>query len=126
MGKAKKAVKKLINPIATPVEHMLLESYEGPKRAERMAKAQSTAAMAAAEMQASAIRQASASQANLVNQQAQGAAQAQQHGGSWWPDWMRWLRKHAGALRRAPTRQGNSRYPVMEAAPGAYVRVRVH
>jgi len=53
-------------------------------------------------------------------------AQAQQHGGSWWPDWMQWLRKHAGTLRRAPTRQGNSRYPVMEAAPGAYVRVRVH
>jgi len=51
---------------------------------------------------------------------------AQRHAGSWWPDWMQWLRAHAGKLRRAPARQGNSRYPVIEAAPGAYVNVRAH
>jgi len=51
--------------------------------------------------------------------------QAQHHTGSWWPDWTQWLREHAGALRIAPTRQGNPRYPVIEAAPGAYVKVKV-
>jgi len=50
---------------------------------------------------------------------------AQRHAGSWWPDWMEWLGAHAGALRRAPARQGNPRYPVIEAAPGAYVKIKV-
>jgi len=52
--------------------------------------------------------------------------QAQSHAGSWWPDWVQWLGEYAGALRRAPTRPGNSRYSVIEPAPGSYVRVRVH
>jgi len=51
--------------------------------------------------------------------------QAQRHPGSWWPDWTQWLHEHAGKLRTAPTRQGNPRYPVIEAAPGAYVKVKV-
>jgi len=51
-------------------------------------------------------------------------AQAQSHPGSWWPDWAQWLAQHAGVLRRAPARQGNAQYPVREAAPGTYVRVK--
>jgi len=49
---------------------------------------------------------------------------AQRHVGSWWPDWIEWLSAHAGPLRRALTQAGNPRYPVIEAAPGAYAKVR--
>lgn len=52
-------------------------------------------------------------------------SQAQSHPGSWWTDWTQWLATHSGAQRRAPARQGNQRYPVIEAAPGSYVGVRV-
>jgi len=49
---------------------------------------------------------------------------AQRHEGSWWPDWIDWLRARAGKLRQAPAQAGNVRYPVIEAAPGAYVQTR--
>jgi len=68
MGKkVKKVVRKLINPVATPVESYLLNSYDQPRQAEKAAKAQVTA-----------INAASASQASHLTQQAQGAAYAQQ------------------------------------------------
>jgi len=51
--------------------------------------------------------------------------EAQRHAGSWWPDWIEWLGVHAGALRRAPAQAGNPRYPVIEAAPGTYVKIKV-
>jgi len=44
--------------------------------------------------------------------------------GSWWPDWSEWLRQHAGTLRKAPAKLGNTRHKPLEPAPGAYVRVR--
>lgn len=44
--------------------------------------------------------------------------------GSWWPDWLEWLKTHAGDLRNAPTRPGNTRHKAVEPAPGSYVRVR--
>ena len=51
-------------------------------------------------------------------------AEAAEIQGSWWPDWSEWLQQHAGALRKAPARPGNTRYKVLEAAPGSYVKVR--
>jgi len=51
-------------------------------------------------------------------------AQAQEHPGSWWPDWAGWLAGHAGARRKAPRRAGNARYRPLEPAPGSYVKVR--
>lgn len=44
--------------------------------------------------------------------------------GSWWPDWLTWLEPHAGGMRKAPARPGNTRHKALESAPGAYVRVR--
>lgn len=44
--------------------------------------------------------------------------------GSWWPDLARWLKTHSGPMRKARTRLGSTRYPVIEDAPGRYVRVR--
>ena len=44
--------------------------------------------------------------------------------GSWWPHWYAWLDRHAGRLRAATRRCGNARYPVIEPAPGRYVKVR--
>jgi polyhydroxyalkanoate synthase len=49
-------------------------------------------------------------------------ARATSHAGSWWPHWLRWLAPHAGASRSAPEALGSSRYPVIEPAPGRYVR----
>jgi polyhydroxyalkanoate synthase subunit PhaC len=42
--------------------------------------------------------------------------------GSWWPDWSRWLARHAGPLKSAPTRYGNATHKPMEPAPGSYVK----
>jgi len=51
---------------------------------------------------------------------------AQRHDGSWWPNWLQWLGEHAGNLRRAPKQAGNAQYPVIEAAPGAYVNTKAY
>ena len=47
---------------------------------------------------------------------------AQQVEGSWWPAWTDWLRGHAGPLVAAPRQAGNADFPVIEAAPGRYVK----
>ncbi len=49
---------------------------------------------------------------------------AQEHPGSWWPTWSAWLDGHGGAWVKAPTHPGSKAYPVLEAAPGSYVRRR--
>ncbi|WP_077002292.1 class I poly(R)-hydroxyalkanoic acid synthase [Variovorax sp. KK3] len=42
--------------------------------------------------------------------------------GSWWPEWTRWLATHAGAQVAAPKKAGSRAHPVIEPAPGRYVR----
>ncbi|MEO8442795.1 MAG: class I poly(R)-hydroxyalkanoic acid synthase, partial [Betaproteobacteria bacterium] len=44
--------------------------------------------------------------------------------GSWWPDWINWLRGYGGVQIPAPAAAGNENYPPLEPAPGRYVRVR--
>jgi len=51
-------------------------------------------------------------------------AGAQEHPGSWWPDWMAWLGRHAGQKRAASATLGNAHYPAIEPAPGRYVKQR--
>lgn len=51
-------------------------------------------------------------------------AAAQEHTGSWWPDWAAWLAQYAGATKQAPARPGNRQYKPLEPAPGSYVSVR--
>lgn len=50
---------------------------------------------------------------------------ATEHPGSWWTAWSDWLRTHAGKQIAAPRRAGDAAHPVLEAAPGRYVKVRV-
>ncbi|MFZ5568390.1 MAG: PHA/PHB synthase family protein [Pseudomonadota bacterium] len=48
---------------------------------------------------------------------------AEEHGGSWWPDWAAWLKAHAGQQIAAPKKYGKgSKYKAIEAAPGRYVK----
>ncbi len=47
---------------------------------------------------------------------------AQSVPGSWWPAWTAWLANHGGALVAAPKRLGNRKHPVIEPAPGRYVK----
>ena len=49
---------------------------------------------------------------------------ARERPGSWWNDWSQWLAGHGGRRVPARARQGNARYPVIEPAPGRYVKVR--
>ncbi|MGA3220470.1 MAG: alpha/beta fold hydrolase, partial [Acidimicrobiales bacterium] len=48
-------------------------------------------------------------------------AGAQEVAGTWWEDWVAWLRPRSGALRTTPP-MGNAAYPAGEEAPGTYVR----
>jgi len=52
-------------------------------------------------------------------------AQTEEHKGSWWPRWAKWLDAHGGGKRKAPARAGNAKYKPIESAPGRYVRHRV-
>ncbi len=47
---------------------------------------------------------------------------AKEHPGSWWPDWDGWLKGHGGKQVAAPKTPGNRQYPVIEPAPGRYVK----
>jgi polyhydroxyalkanoate synthase len=49
---------------------------------------------------------------------------ATEHPGSWWPEWSRFLAKHAGEKVRAPRKFGNAKYKPIEPAPGRYVKVK--
>jgi len=50
--------------------------------------------------------------------------EAQQTEGSWWPDWYKWLSSHSG--EQVPARvPGAGRLPVIEEAPGSYVKLRL-
>lgn len=48
---------------------------------------------------------------------------AEEHAGSWWPDWHRWLSRKSG--ERVPARKpGDGKLKVIEDAPGSYVKIR--
>ena len=49
---------------------------------------------------------------------------AQEHPGSWWPEWVAFLGEHAGKKVNAPRRLGNADYKPIEPAPGRYVKVK--
>jgi polyhydroxyalkanoate synthase subunit PhaC len=49
-------------------------------------------------------------------------ADATQQAGSWWKHWAAWLSRQSGVQKPAVTDLGNPQYPVLEAAPGRYVK----
>ncbi len=50
-------------------------------------------------------------------------AKAKEHAGSWWPDWLEWIKARNSA--EVPAREpGGGRLAPLEDAPGSYVRVR--
>jgi polyhydroxyalkanoate synthase subunit PhaC len=49
-------------------------------------------------------------------------AAAQEHPGSWWSDWSRWLKAYGGAMKPAPRQYGNAKHRPLEPAPGSYVK----
>ncbi len=49
-------------------------------------------------------------------------AAATEKPGSWWGDWAAWLKPHGGAMKPAPKTQGSRKFPVIESAPGRYVK----
>ncbi len=50
-------------------------------------------------------------------------AKATEHKGSWWPDWLDWLKRHGAPEVPARVPGGETLKPI-EDAPGSYVRVR--
>lgn len=48
---------------------------------------------------------------------------AEQHPGSWWDDWFTWLAGHGGERQPAVANIGNDKYPILEPAPGRYVKL---
>ena len=49
---------------------------------------------------------------------------ARSSGGSWWPAWTEWLQARAGVQVPARRQLGTSDFPVIEAAPGRYVKAK--
>jgi polyhydroxyalkanoate synthase len=45
---------------------------------------------------------------------------AEANKGSWWPDWMAWLKSHSGKWIDSPA-VGNENYPSLVPAPGTYI-----
>jgi polyhydroxyalkanoate synthase len=50
-------------------------------------------------------------------------AKAQEHPGSWWPDWLQWIRKQDSTEVKARPPGGGKLKPI-EDAPGTYVMVK--
>lgn len=48
-------------------------------------------------------------------------ADADRHEGSWWPEWLGWLRRHARGPMRKPPASRSRRGAELQAAPGSYV-----
>jgi polyhydroxyalkanoate synthase len=46
--------------------------------------------------------------------------------GSWWTHWTKWLVEKSGELLKAPKELGSKAYPVIEPAPGRYVKEGIH
>jgi polyhydroxyalkanoate synthase len=52
-------------------------------------------------------------------------AGAQEHAGSWWPEWSAWLQPHGGKQIAAPRTYGRgTKYKAIEPAPGRYVKAK--
>jgi polyhydroxyalkanoate synthase len=51
-------------------------------------------------------------------------ASATEYPGSWWTDWANWLEAFKGPSRPAPIAYGDVRHPVLEPAPGRYVKLK--
>ena len=47
---------------------------------------------------------------------------AEETPGSWWPDWDAWMKQHSSGGVAAPAQQSNAQYPIVESAPGRYVK----
>ena len=52
---------------------------------------------------------------------AQWLEKATQHKGSWWPDWLAWIKKRSGALVASPAALGSLDHRPLCDAPGVYV-----
>jgi polyhydroxyalkanoate synthase len=52
--------------------------------------------------------------------------QAEEHKGSWWPDWLAWLKRQDGATVKATGARvpGKGKLKAVEDAPGSYVKAR--
>jgi polyhydroxyalkanoate synthase len=50
-------------------------------------------------------------------------AKAKEHPGSWWPDWLAWLKDQDDTTAKA-RKPGGGKLKAIEDAPGSYVKVR--
>jgi len=51
-------------------------------------------------------------------------AKAKEHPGSWWPDWLTWLKRQGGSERVPARHPGGGSLKPIEDAPGRYVKMR--
>ena len=58
---------------------------------------------------------------NLPDTAQEWMSQAEEHAGSWWPTWAKWLEGHAGGMVAAPKHAGSRTHRPIEPAPGRYV-----
>ncbi|MBR0800450.1 class I poly(R)-hydroxyalkanoic acid synthase [Bradyrhizobium jicamae] len=51
-------------------------------------------------------------------------AGAKEQPGSWWPDWDAWMKHHSSGTVAGPAQAGSAMYPIIEPAPGRYVKMK--
>ena len=61
---------------------------------------------------------------SALSQPAEWLSHATEHEGSWWPCWANWLKSHSGRMIPARRKLGDAAHPVIEAAPGQYVKAK--
>jgi len=61
---------------------------------------------------------------DLNSESSEWLEKAEEKPGSWWPDWDRWMKSLSTGTVPAPAQAGNSKYQVIEPAPGRYVKLK--
>lgn len=51
---------------------------------------------------------------------------AEEHPGSWWPEWYRWIARKSGSKKTPARKPGDGKLKPIEEAPGSYVRVKAN
>lgn len=114
--------------LATREDHIV--PWQGAYLSRQLLGGESTFVLGASGHIAGVINPAAKSRRSYWTNEAKAARAAEwlagacENQGSWWPNWIGWLRRFGDGEQTAGGRLGSEKYPVIESAPGRYVKER--